>query len=421
MAALRRVSSFTSLLSKSPQPVKDFDCISQEKSKEFVAIVQATCPSVPAELLVYADADSASLALAAVRCLKGHVMTGHISKELWLGRYITRCSSCATRISASAASYTCKDCKYSLCVDCAAPFSTSWAAASGFSVLPSGWTLPSTPSAPFCAPGALLPLTPSDVMTGDILLAGPDWWGIHHIILCRGPMKPASEHMARQLVKNEQRLSGLELFECATIESSRPLKGATCHWYAATTYFGRHPAPNGGFQFELFQIGDVGDGTNIIGINNEPVPVKLLLHPCRPGRGGPPLDIELFKAAVEQSAEASKRWSRRTAISAITARRSRLEAGDYADVSDRARLMEDLKRRWSKGPICSSVAIQIWQRYFELAFGSGPGGEDLAVRHILQWMPVLCDKTAPSALLKALSTCGWAVCQNLRATRLVEA
>lgn len=243
------------------------------------------------------------------------------------------------------------------------------------------------------------------------MLAGPDWWGIHHIILCCSPMQPANQHMLRTMVQGDARLGDFEVFECKTIESSRPLKGQCHPWYAATSYYGRRRCSDGGFESEFWAVGDTGEGTNIIGINNEFVPVKLLLHPCRPGRGGPRLNEETFKAAVEQSAVASKRWSRRTAISAITARRYTLEADDYKDPPARAKLMTDIRSRWSKGPICSSVAIQIWQRYFDMTFPC----EDLAVRHILRWMPVKCDKTAPSALLKTLSTCGWALCESVSA------
>jgi len=75
--------------------------------------------------------------------------------------------------------------------------------------------------------------------------------------------------------------------------------------------------------------------------------------------------------------------------------------------------MEDLRARRSRKPICSSVAIQVWQQYFELVCGSGPQGVDLAARQILRWMPLYSDATTPSALLKALSKRGWILIDSL--------
>merc|ERR1712014_484275 len=88
-------------------------------------------------------------------------------------------------------------------------------------------------------------------------------------------------------------------------------------------------------------------------------------------------------------------------------RMSRLNAGKYSTSESRAKLMEELRSRWEQRPICSSVAILVWQRYFQLAAGDSPEGDNLAVEQILQWMPVFNDTTAPSALVNVLSTCGW--------------
>lgn len=332
-------------------------------------------------------------------------MRGRVARELWLRRYVTGCSSCGVTISAQCASYYCKECRYSLCMDCAAPDE----------MLPTRSSTRLVDRNAKRTSGAGGIWRPDDIMAGDILMYGPDWWGIHHVVLSRGPMRPADAQTTKLLVEHEPHLAAFELFECETIESSRPLRGTEHPWYPALTYFGRKRTSDGFPYGELRVIADMADNTNTIGVHNTPVPVKLLLHPLRPGRGAPALDLGVFKAAVDLSAETSQRWSKGTALSAMAAARRSLDSEDFKDAAARSKLMEDLRRRWCRRPICSSVAIQTWQRYFELLYGSGPAGTDLAAQHILRWMPVLSDRTAPSALLKALSTCGWVLRENLDA------
>lgn len=246
------------------------------------------------------------------------------------------------------------------------------------------------------------------VMAGDILLCGPDRWGIHHVVLCRGPISLAEPEVVEKLEEAPFDKDDLEFVACATIESSRLLRGLEYSWYPAWSYFARKRSSG-----ELMLVGDIADGTNTIAICDTPVPVKLLLHPLRPSFGGPPFDAKAFMAAVSLCSESSRRWSKATALFAIAARRSSLDPGDYTDPAARAGLLHDVKRRWSNKPICSSVAIIVWQRYFEIVSGPSPQGLDQAAQCILRWMPVLSDRTAPSALLKALSACGWVLRTNI--------
>lgn len=76
-------------------------------------------------------------------------------------------------------------------------------------------------------------------------------------------------------------------------------------------------------------------------------------------------------------------------------------------------LLKELKGRWNQKPICTSVAIQVWQRYFKFDAGEGPAAADKAAQNILRFMPVLSDRTLPSALIKMLSTCGWQLRGNI--------
>lgn len=159
-------------------------------------------------------------------------------------------------------------------------------------------------------------------------------------------------------------------------------------------------------------------GTRAISQVLDPSPVKVLLHPLRPGHGGPLFNAALFKEATQRCAVVSKNWGLDTALSAFTSRRdTALDIASYPDVDSRRALLDELRERWARPPICSSVAIMVWQNYFMLACG-GAGivfttSTDLAVKQILQWIPVFSDQTMPSMLLRVLTGCGWLLRGNL--------
>jgi len=239
-------------------------------------------------------------------------------------------------------------------------------------------------------------------MEGDIFFCGPDRWGIHHVVLCCGEMTTADTEITEKIVRHHPELARETVLCCNTIECTRPFRGQDFPWYPAESVYVLRRATG-----ELLLVGDIADGSLVLGITDQPVPVKILLHPFRSGRSDAPFDGGVFRAAMERCARESRRWSKGTALKAITARRSCLSADEYPDPDSRQELMEQLRRSWDKKPICSSVAIKVWQRYFEMLCPPGPKGLDLAAQHILRWMPVLSDRTAPSMLLKTLSTCGW--------------
>mmetsp|Transcript_115810 Transcript_115810/g.327600 ORF Transcript_115810/g.327600 Transcript_115810/m.327600 type:complete len:479 (-) Transcript_115810:17-1453(-) len=336
---------------------------------------------------------------AAPRCPAGHSMRAKVAREMWkrvmAWRYRGTCDRCETHIGTKDASYVCGKCMYVLCLACSEHRVASTAgcdiALAALHAFPGSTWRP-----------------PNHVMPGDIFFCGPDKWGIHHVVLCRGPMQ--AEHdceLLEALEVNEEE----EVFSCLTIESSRPLKGVDVHWYPARTYFSRTTYG------ESAMLADVGDDTDTLCLHAKPTPVKILLHPFR---GPHALRMDAFQEAVARSAKASRRWGLRTALKALTAWREPLRVEEYPDAESRAELLEDLRRRWGHKPICSSVAIMVWQRYFEIAAGAAaesetvaPEAVDIAAREIIRWMPALSDKTMPSALLKALSQVGWVLRGNL--------
>lgn len=326
-------------------------------------------------------------------------MQGKVVREMWnkvaWWHYETNCATCNARITTDDARYFCKDCKYSVCTACSSTMLARNAPVAGV-----GKT-----SAFFAPPTA----KPSQVQPGDIFLCGPDRWGIHHVIMSIGQMK--RDPQAAQWIWGEMHeVRGFDIFSCETIESSGHLHGKDVVWYVSKNFFARDSATG-----EAVQVADMARDSGTLEFQAEPVKVKMLMHPLRPGHGGPTFDAQAFGKALEVSATNSKKWSLKTAVKGMMHRRDceALDPVKYSTPQSRVALLDDLEKRWELRPICTSVAIMVWQRYFKLVSGHGPEAADVAAQHILRWMPLLSDKTLPSALIKELSKCGWVLRGNL--------
>lgn len=344
--------------------------------------------------------------IALVHCPEGHVMKAKVVREVFnmvIGwHYQTLCNCCSQAISTKDACYYCACCRFSLCVSCSCTRHEDIL----LSQPRTGPRLFSSAMISSCDVSPKSSVRSGYISAGDILFCGPDGWGIHHVILCRSITRPATLDMVKFL----ERGSDAEVYECLTIESSRPLRGQNFAWYPSSSFFEVDKRTG-----KAMLIADVAEGSRRVNVVEEPIPVKLLMHPLRPCYGGPTLDVEIFHDAVGRAEKTSRKWGHRTAIKSVAASflRTRLNAGSFLDSTARAALMKDMRRRWEKKPICASVAIQVWQLYFTLVSPSSPEGEDVAAENILQWMPVHSDKTAPSTLLQVLSTSGWTLRDNI--------
>jgi hypothetical protein len=241
----------------------------------------------------------------------------------------------------------------------------------------------------------------TQISAGDILLYGPDRWGIHHVVLARGPMKLDQKAASVLCLGPDQ-----EVYRCLTIESSEQIQGESTPWYAGRSFYARDTQSGA-----ARHVGDLEDGTRAIEKIQRQTPVKVLLHPLR--HNSLSLDIDCFEEAIQRCAHASKSWNFNTAITSFFSRREHLDAADYPDIMSRRALLQELRERWSKPPICTSVVIMVWQMYFEIACSKRGEDEDMVAKNILQWMPVLSDLTMPSKLLQVLTSCGWLLRGNL--------
>jgi len=333
-----------------------------------------------------------------LHCPAGHVMEARVVWEIMLGLdplgYTDRCARCYCDITTDDARYTCTVCSYDCCMSCVAellPLPTS--------VAGQVWA-----PAPPGSQGRRRHCAPHHIMAGDIFLCGPSAWGIHHVVLVRGPMKLECCDFANLLGI----APGKELLSCYTAESSQGSQGQSTPWIMARSFYTRDVVTG-----EVVKVGDIEHGAEQIEKEKECLPVKVLLHPLRPGHGGPTFNPFTFEEAVRRGAGASQAWGLSTALRAMSSGQERLDPLDYPDPASRAALLQALRECWASRPICSSVAILVWQSYFEIASSlAGPHAEDMAATQILRWVPLLSDQTTPSGLLKVLTTCGWVLRGN---------
>merc|ERR1711860_397941 len=111
---------------------------------------------------------------------------------------------------------------------------------------------------------------------------------------------------------------------------------------------------------------------------------------------------------IEACAKKSQKFARRTALRAFLAfkgHRGCIDSRDYPTLELCEQLLDRVCESWTKRHICSSVAIKVWQQYF-VAKHKDP---QEVVERLSKWMPLWCDRTTPSMLVKVLTSHGWAL------------
>merc|ERR1712190_447248 len=102
------------------------------------------------------------------------------------------------------------------------------------------------------------------------------------------------------------------------------------------------------------------------------------------------------------------RYSSLPVVRGFLANRGGIDPEHFRDEESRAALLKEIRERHENRPICASVAIKVWQVYFQLRnANAGARADDKTVKDILKWMPLYCDATLPSTMVKVLAECGW--------------
>lgn len=308
-------------------------------------------------------------------------------------RQYPTCQGCDEEVDREDAYYRCKECDYDLCVACAREQLG----------LPSANHYDGQP--------------PLQVGLGDILLVGGNDWDILHVIVVTGDLQQT--HDLTEMVDVDLE-PGQEVWKCETIESTRGARGTLvaadgCHdvrWYPSTTFLVRDP-----FQLKAWFVAQgavsQGDANDDIEWSIEvgfKQPIKLLHHPLRVEYGNPTLTTEVFQQALVERADVSRAYGYATAVHAVCAYQHELSIDSYPTKHSRLRLLDQVESSWRCKPICAAVPVQVWQRYFVLL---NKDDRDAAAKHILQHMPVMCNKVTPSALVKSLTSRGWVLSDSL--------
>jgi len=259
-----------------------------------------------------------------------------------------------------------------------------------------------------------------------------DWLAIfNHVQLIISEFEPAGDDAKRALGVPE----GEDLLTAVIVESTpfTPIGFDKAHyvddatgsewdsyWHTANYYFTRNESGN-------LRIVGVKPWHTRAPPTPEPHDTRAIIfvmHPFRESLGKAELDKRAFHEAVRMCELESRKYGAWQCIRAWYHERVSLEPSMFPDEASRAKLRGELHRRWKNKPICVSVAVRVWQRYFEIVRGGAetPEDTDLAVQDILKYMPVFSDATSPSWLVKVLtSQSGWLLREELREVELPAA
>lgn len=379
-----------------------------------VSIKQDTLssPSSGVRRLLSTSSQGSSLSTGGViiMCAQGHVMRANIHRELHMPHVIqgmtcpiiAECTECAKEVDVEDAYYMCQACNEVLCLACSKQ---------------QVGTMGMSPMRALNQQNMILNLEP-----GDIVLVGPTEWGIHHVLLVTS--KLTMDPQLLQILKEDPEADQIEfqpqdeLWFCHTIECTQGREGDDTWWYPTRTYFKRDPLTGESTIVADWPDGDEGDEVKV---GNRALPFKILLHPLRPSFGGSGVNQALFSQAVSFSADVAQRYGRHVAVQAwLQARvaraqkklglRNRITLEEYATPEKRERLMQYYEDTWQEPPICASVAIKVWQRYFKALHQDS---DDDAMVDIINYMPCWCHRSSPSQMAKDLVDCGWLIVDSL--------
>mmetsp|Transcript_60481 Transcript_60481/g.128196 ORF Transcript_60481/g.128196 Transcript_60481/m.128196 type:complete len:369 (-) Transcript_60481:612-1718(-) len=312
-----------------------------------------------------------------VKCPDDHTMKGYVVREMFtLCSDEVECDECGEDCGREASCYRCKPCGISYCNDCAREM----------------LGLPSQDDVDVL-----------QVLPGDIFLAGPDRWGIHHVILCTSKWLPVDPEIFEHL----HIPPGTELLCCDTIESTQGSVGEETWWYPSTSFFIQDPEDG-----TTRLLADLAHSSNELCEAVEPVMTKALLHPFRNDQGESTLDEEAFLHVVQERAESSKKYGKLTAVRSVVSgllQKQVIQASRYENAMRKRHLVRKVKRSWDQRPICASVAIQCWQQYLVQTADS----KEEAAENIMAVMPHWCHKSTPSSMVEELTCHGWVVCDSL--------
>jgi len=235
-------------------------------------------------------------------------------------------------------------------------------------------------------------MAPGDILCvrggNDLMGVGTVGGFLGHVMLVVSPPKMVrQDSRAREIASALQVHNVWPLWKVQTMESTRGAEGL----HSATLLLHTDSATG-----ELTAVGEVNSRGELVSLDCQTVevwqPPELLRAHINP---------DLMQEVIGDMKAREASWSFATAARAL------LAPSWMGQHYDAALVLQEARRCWKAKPICTSVVISFWQRYFCRAAQKGAfcgsGSADL----ILRWMPVKADRTLPGELLTSLLRCGW--------------
>mmetsp|Transcript_24068 Transcript_24068/g.60068 ORF Transcript_24068/g.60068 Transcript_24068/m.60068 type:complete len:358 (+) Transcript_24068:85-1158(+) len=316
-------------------------------------------------------------AIHQLACPEGHIMKAHVVREMFnLCSAPSECETCGAECDDHVSYYTCVECDITYCNDCArAELGLARREGKESQAI--------------------------EIKPGDLFFAGPDKFGIHHVIVARSEWKPVHPDLHELLHKHME--PGCELLCCDTIEATQGSVGDDTWWYPTQTYFVRNPHHD-----TAGLLADMPPESDELHMVEQAIPTKVMLHPFRPEQGGPEFHEEVFETVITSAADESKKYGKFTAVRSVISGLRDSEVIHAEAFPDKGELLNKLHKSWQARPICASVAIKCWQQYLMSIAHSKEEGVD----HILTYMPHWCHKSTPSSMVANLTQHGWVVLDN---------
>lgn len=120
---------------------------------------------------------------------------------------------------------------------------------------------------------------------------------------------------------------------------------------------------------------------------------------------------QVMSKVVDQMKQCQSSWSFYTAIRAVM-RSAHVDCSGTSEI-EQVRALQELQECWESEPICTSVVIELWQRYLcELALQCGGAHMLAAAELVLRWMPLKADRALPGDLLGTMLRCGFTLLEE---------
>merc|ERR1719454_2351504 len=113
--------------------------------------------------------------------------------------------------------------------------------------------------------------------------------------------------------------------------------------------------------------------------------------------------LDLMREVLQDMRACTLDWSWATAVRAF------MLSSNISNQQGGLITIKDIEQGWQAEPICTSIVVIFWQRYFH-KLASAESRDPLSL--ILEFMPLKADRVLPGELLTAMLSHGWSLWQT---------